>query len=112
MFFLFFIMMFVGASMFSEEAAPIGFLGIAVIGIYSLYSLGTFIPRLAVIVRRLHDTGKSGWCYLLGFIPVVGPILLLVWFATEGNPFDNNWGKNPKAEFSDIDQIAVSNRNY
>ena len=64
--------------------------------IYLLYSLGVFIPGLAVFVRRLHDTGKSGWMLLLLFIPIVGAIWLLVDVCTDGNPGDNIYGPSPK----------------
>ena len=61
-----------------------------------LASIANFIPNLAVIVRRLHDTGKSGWYYLIGIIPLVGPILLLVALATEGDRGTNEYGSDPK----------------
>jgi len=57
--------------------------------------LGGFLPLLAVSVRRLHDLGKSGWMMLLGFVPIVGGILLLVWFVSDGEAFDNAYGAVP-----------------
>ncbi|MBO5716803.1 MAG: DUF805 domain-containing protein [Alistipes sp.] len=60
------------------------------------YSLAIFIPSLAVCVRRLHDIGRSGWWYLIGLIPVIGWILLIVWFCTDSQPGANKWGPNPK----------------
>lgn len=71
-------------------------IGLGVLG--GLYSLAAFIPSLAVSVRRLHDIGKSGWYYLLGLIPLLGAIVLLVWFCTEGEYGANKWGENPKLE--------------
>lgn len=65
-------------------------------GVLILYSLAIIIPSLAVISRRLHDTGRSGWMYLLSFIPLVGPILLLVFFCEDSKPGVNQWGPNPK----------------
>jgi uncharacterized membrane protein YhaH (DUF805 family) len=62
-----------------------------------LYSLGLLVPALAVGVRRLHDTGCSGWWTLLALIPIVGSIVLLVWFATAGRPGPNSYGPDPKA---------------
>lgn len=56
--------------------------------------LAFFIPDLAVTVRRLHDTNRSGWWYLLNLVPI-GPIVLLVWFCTEGTRGDNNYGPDP-----------------
>ncbi|MFI5754885.1 DUF805 domain-containing protein [Streptomyces sp. NPDC051569] len=61
-----------------------------------VYVLGVFVPSLALIVRRLHDIGKSGWFYFIILIPLVGQILLLVWFLTAGNPEANAYGENPK----------------
>jgi uncharacterized membrane protein YhaH (DUF805 family) len=57
--------------------------------------LGGFLPLLAVSVRRLHDLGKSGWMMLLVFVPFVGGILLLVWFVSDGEAFDNAYGAVP-----------------
>lgn len=62
-----------------------------------IYALAVFLPTLGVTVRRLHDTGRSGWWILLGIIPLVGPIILIVFYATEGAPTDNAYGPNPKA---------------
>ena len=58
-----------------------GILGEAV---SALFSLGTLLPSLAVGARRLHDTNRSGWRLLLWLIPVLGWILLIVWWAQEG----------------------------
>lgn len=61
-----------------------------------IYSLAIFIPGIAVCVRRLHDVGRSGWFYLLIFIPFVGAIILLVLLCTEGQHMSNKWGEDPK----------------
>lgn len=61
-----------------------------------LLGLVFLVPGLAVGARRLHDTGRSGWWQLLSFVPVIGGIVLLVWFATAGKPEENKWGANPK----------------
>ncbi len=65
---------------------------------YILYQLYAMIPGLAVTVRRLHDLDKSGWNILWGMIPLVGPILLIVWYATEGTPGPNRFGPDPLAD--------------
>ncbi|MCH1529506.1 MAG: DUF805 domain-containing protein [Candidatus Poseidoniaceae archaeon] len=57
--------------------------------------LGFFLPMLSVTVRRLHDLGKSGWMFLVVLIPIVGGILLLVWFVSDGQPHDNAYGAVP-----------------
>ncbi len=62
-----------------------------------LYSLGIFIPSLAVSVRRLHDVGKSGWMLLISLIPLIGSIWLLVLTLTNSDPLDNKYGPNPKS---------------
>ena len=56
-----------------------------------------FIPSLAVLVRRLHDVGKSGWFYFIFLIPIIGVLWLLVLYCTEGQKQDNKWGPDPKA---------------
>lgn len=61
-----------------------------------IYSLAVFLPSLAVAVRRLHDTDRSGWWVLIGLIPIIGFIVLLVFFAQEGNSEPNRFGSNPK----------------
>jgi len=63
---------------------------------YILYALAVFIPGLAVMVRRLHDVGKSGWMFLIALIPIIGAIWLLVLLATDSAIGTNKWGNNPK----------------
>lgn len=65
--------------------------------IMSLVALAVFLPTLGVMVRRLHDTGRSGFLVLLGLIPVVGFIILVVWWASAGTPGPNQHGPDPKA---------------
>ncbi len=54
-----------------------------------------FIPNLAVGVRRLHDTGRSGWNFLWAFLPIIGTIILLVFFLTDSES-DNQYGPRPE----------------
>ncbi len=61
-----------------------------------LYSLAVLIPSLAVTVRRLHDTGRTGWWLLIGLIPLIGAIVLLVFMLLDSQPGDNEYGANPK----------------
>ena len=65
--------------------------------VYLLAVAGLLLPGLAVGVRRLHDTNRTGWFILLGLIPIVGPIILIVFFVSEGTPGDNQYGPSPKA---------------
>lgn len=67
----------------------------AIIFLVYLYVFATLIPTLAVVVRRLHDTGKSGWWILLNFVPF-GNIVLLVFLCTDSEHGKNKWGDNPK----------------
>ncbi|MFB4423190.1 DUF805 domain-containing protein [Streptomyces sp. QL37] len=63
---------------------------------YIIYLLAVIIPTIAVVVRRLHDTGRSGWWILISFVPLVGGIILLVFMCTEGAREVNEYGPNPK----------------
>ena len=73
---------------FSAEAG-VGLLG-------GLYSMAVLIPGIAVSVRRLHDTDRSGWWLLIGLIPVIGAIVLLVFMVLEGQSGANQYGPSPK----------------
>jgi len=66
-----------------------------------VWILVTIVPALAVLVRRLHDTGKSGWWALVGFLPLVGAVVLLVFTVTDSSPGENKFGLSPK-ESSDL----------
>lgn len=61
-----------------------------------LYTLAVLLPSLAVTVRRLHDTGRSGWWILIGLIPLVGSIILLVFMFLDSQNNSNQYGPNPK----------------
>ncbi|AIO42295.1 DUF805 domain-containing protein [Burkholderia sp. AU19243] len=60
-----------------------------------IVSLALVLPSLAVTVRRLHDTGRSGWFLLIALIPIVGGILLLVWMCSRGTNGPNRYGADP-----------------
>ena len=75
---------------FSPEAG-LGLLG-------GLYSLAVLIPSIAVTIRRLHDTGRTGWWFLIIFIPLIGAIILLVFMVFNSDEGTNAYGPNPKAE--------------
>ena len=61
-----------------------------------VYSLAVLLPTLGVGIRRLHDTNRTGWWYLLVFIPLIGGIVLIVFWAMAGDPGPNNYGPNPQ----------------
>lgn len=68
-----------------ETAVGFGFVGI-------IYNLVLLVPTFALGARRLHDIGKSGWLQLLALIPLIGAIILIVWFATESTKAENQYG--------------------
>jgi uncharacterized membrane protein YhaH (DUF805 family) len=70
-----------------------------------LLSLVITIPSLAVFVRRLHDTDRSGWWFLLTFVPL-GNLFLLVWLCQNSKPGDNQYGPNPKEEMMGNPELA------
>jgi uncharacterized membrane protein YhaH (DUF805 family) len=76
------------AGTYSEEAE---------LGLFSaLFVLATLIPMIAVTVRRLHDTDRSGWWVLISFIPLIGSLVLLVFAVLDSTPGANRFGANPK----------------
>jgi uncharacterized membrane protein YhaH (DUF805 family) len=66
--------------------------------INSLFTLATIIPNLSVAARRLHDIDRTGWWQLLHFVPLIGTIVLIVWWASRGTPGPNRSGPNPLGE--------------
>ena len=58
---------------------------------YIVAGLGLFLPNIAVTIRRLHDTNRSGWWILISFVPLLG-ILLIVFLASDTKPENNQWG--------------------
>ena len=67
------------------------------IGLLSgIYTLAVVIPGIAVSVRRLHDTDRSGWWILIGLIPILGGIVILIFMLLDSQPGANQYGPNPK----------------
>ncbi len=64
----------------------------------TLYSLAVLVPGIAVTVRRLHDTDRSGWWLLIALIPLIGWAVLLVFMLLDGTPGPNRFGPDPKTE--------------
>ena len=62
---------------------------------YLLATLGLFLPGLSAMVRRLHDSGRSGWWYFIALVPCVGFIILLVFLIQDGQPHPNDYGEVP-----------------
>jgi uncharacterized membrane protein YhaH (DUF805 family) len=68
----------------------------ALIGVLGFVELAFLLPGWGVTVRRLHDTGRSGWWILFGIVPLVGAITLLVFYCTDSQAGANKYGPNPK----------------
>lgn len=68
-------------------------IGMAILG--WLFTIAIILPNIAVSVRRLHDLGRSGWWYLLVFVPVIGWLILLFWFIQPGTSGPNAHGPDP-----------------
>lgn len=71
-----------------------GLIGLEILSM--IYSLGVLVPSIAVGIRRLHDTDRSGWWLLLVMIPLLGWIALLVITLLDSTPGENTYGPNPK----------------
>ncbi|MGD0293685.1 MAG: DUF805 domain-containing protein [Terracidiphilus sp.] len=71
-------------------------LGTIFLGLYFIYVLAVLVPGLAVGVRRLHDTNRSGWWWFIILVPFVGPIILLVFWVLDSQPGTNQYGPCPK----------------
>jgi uncharacterized membrane protein YhaH (DUF805 family) len=96
----FFLLCLAGAIVLSVIEGILG-LGGMVGGLYgpltTLFMLALLVPSIAVGVRRLHDTDRSGWWMLIAFVPLVGGIILLVFYVLEGTRGPNQYGPDPKS---------------
>ena len=61
-----------------------------------IYTLAVLLPSIGVAIRRLHDTGRSGWWILIALVPLVGAIVLLVFYVQDSSAGVNEYGPNPK----------------
>jgi uncharacterized membrane protein YhaH (DUF805 family) len=102
MFFLFNIIFAIIASILDGIIGTRGEGGVGMI--HALYSLFVLVPSLAVTVRRLHDTDKSGWWIFIVLIPVIGAIWLLILMMMDGTTGENKYGPNPKGTANVIEQ--------
>ena len=99
MFSLFYSLFFLGGciALFALTSI-IDMLNYTLIGLVMIiFIFAHFIPTLAVLVRRLHDTGKSGWYLLIQLIPYIGALIIFIFTVIEGDKNENKWGPNPKA---------------
>lgn len=93
LFFLFFLIVAV-VLLAVQASAPQSTLGVIASVLYGLFVLGSLVPSLAVGVRRLHDTDRSGWLVLLGLIPLIG-LILIYFYVQPGTKGPNKYGADP-----------------
>lgn len=96
-FFVLFNMIFAIIAMVLDNVLGIAIEGVVYGPIYLLLCLAVLLPGLGVLVRRLHDVGKSGWFFFISLIPIIGSIWLLVVLCRDSMPGENQYGANPKA---------------
>ena len=63
----------------------------------AVFALAMLVPSIAAAIRRLHDTDRSGWWLLIGLVPLIGVIVLIVYFVTQGTSGSNKYGDDPYA---------------
>lgn len=83
------VLVLIAGDMDNPEEPSVGILA-------NLYMLATLIPAIALTIRRLHDTGRAGWWILLGFIPLIGGLIVLVFMVLDGQAESNKYGPSPK----------------
>jgi len=92
--------------MFSLISTIVGFVLLVIDGalgmelLSGIYLLAIILPMLGLSIRRLHDTGRSGWWLLISIIPLIGAITLLVFYCLDSTPEENKYGSNPKKTIS------------
>ena len=95
MFYLFYIIFYIVLSVLDgltgtyDEEIGIGLLS-------TIFSLGLFIPSIAILARRLHDIGRTGWWILLLFIPLIGAIVILIFTLLDSESNENEYGESLK----------------
>jgi uncharacterized membrane protein YhaH (DUF805 family) len=72
----------------------------------SIYGLAVLVPSIAVGARRLHDINKTGWLQLVGLIPLIGWIIVIIWFAKAGDVGPNAYGADPKGLDVPVEPVA------
>ena len=66
----------------------------------AIVGLGLLLPGLSVSIRRLHDTNRTGWWILIGLIPLIGAIILIVFYVQEGDASENQYGPPPPTSYA------------
>jgi uncharacterized membrane protein YhaH (DUF805 family) len=96
MFFLFQMIVYIVLSIIEGAVGLTGMIGGAYGPLTALFALAILIPGIAVGIRRLHDTDRSGWWLLIAFVPLIGAIVLIVFFVMDGTRGPNRFGPDPK----------------
>jgi len=103
LFFLFIMLVAIGFSILNVLlSGGSGQPNMLVMGLYGIFILAILIPSLAVGFRRLHDTDRSAWWVLISFIPLIGGVVLLVFYCLPGTPGPNRFGSAPGAATGDL----------
>lgn len=89
------VVMFAVGDVSRGSSSGSGAMGGLFLGLVGAFVLGSLIPMIAVTVRRFHDQDKSGWFYLLNFVPYVGGIIVFVFMCIEGTRGSNRYGDDP-----------------
>ncbi len=92
-YFVVYIALLLAGALMKSSSALLG-VGLSLLGM--IFSLAMLVPSIAVSVRRLHDTDRSGWWFLIALVPLIGSLVLLVFFLLDSQPGDNRFGPNPK----------------
>ncbi|QIG79597.1 DUF805 domain-containing protein [Stakelama tenebrarum] len=85
-----------GGDPFAPAAAPASPASLLLMGLYGLYTLAMIIPSIAVGIRRLHDSDRSGLWYLILFVPLIGALVMLVFTLLPGTEGENRFGPDPR----------------
>lgn len=75
--------------------------------VITIFQLGILLPNIAIAVRRLQDINKSGWWLLISLVPIIGIIVLLIFYVKKGDEGDNEYGPSPKGPASDYREAEV-----
>lgn len=88
--------------MASENGGEPGALFMIAALLFAIFALANILPAIAVTVRRFHDQDKSGWFYLLAFIPYVGGIIIIIFMCLKGTSGPNRFGPDPLGHDADV----------
>ena len=88
----------VDGALFGSAFGGVGLFG-------GIFALATFVPSLAVSFRRMHDVNRSAWWLLIGLIPLIGTIVVLVWFCSRGTAGENRFGPDPLDPSGDVAEV-------